>query len=79
MLGNLSQQPEHREPHLEPVRCRAVAKTERDLDGFALRIWETVERAEHRPKQLLQPGERELHVGLHARRPSHDASRRLAR
>jgi hypothetical protein len=77
LLGNLSQQSEHRQPHLEPVRCRAEAKTERDLDGLALRSREALERAKHRPEQLLQPGERELHIGLHARRPSDDASRRL--
>lgn len=77
LLGNFSQQPEDCQPHLEPIRWWAGAKTERDLHGLALRTREALERVEHRPEQLLQAGERKLHVGLHAGHPRHHASRRL--
>ena len=75
-LGNLSQQPEDRQTHLEPIRCGPRANSERTPRRLAAER-EEVERAEHRPKQLLQPSERELHVSLHARRPGHHASGRL--
>jgi hypothetical protein len=69
LLGLLREQPEHREPDEEPVRRRARAQAEHDLERLALRSGQLLEPVEHRRAQLVQPGERQLHLPLHADRP----------
>ena len=64
----LREQPEDREVDHEPVRRRAVVEAERRLQRRALRAGEGVEPVEQPPAELMHPGERQLHLGLHPRR-----------
>ncbi len=47
----------------------AHTQTERDGQGIALRFGKPVEPAHHRHAQLVQPGERQLHLRLDTGRP----------
>ncbi len=69
LLGRLGQQTQDRERDEEAIRCRAVVQPERRPQRVTLRAWQPVELAEHRRAQLMQPGERELHLRLNARDP----------
>ena len=70
-LGHLRQERERGEPDEEAVRCRAGRETERDLQRLLLRCGEHVEVVQQRPVELVQPRERQLHLGLDARDLQH--------
>jgi hypothetical protein len=76
--GHLGQQAEHREAHQEPVGRGAVAQAERDAQRVALGWRQPFGVIKHRPAQLMQPGEGQLHLGLHAGRAGDAAPGRLA-
>jgi hypothetical protein len=69
LLGHHREQAQHRQPDEEPIRGSAGAQPEHDLDGLALRRRELLEPVEQWPAQLVQTGEGQLHVRLHALRP----------
>ena len=62
-----------------PTRKRSgggpAAQPERDRQRVALRRREPLQPVEHRRAQLVQRGERQLHLGLDARRPHDPAAR----
>ena len=72
-LGDLGQQRQGGQPDQEPVRGVPLAQPERRAERIALRARQTVEVLQHRCAQLMQPGERELHLGFDPRR-SRDAT-----
>ena len=76
LLGGVGQQAQDRQPDEEAIRRRSVAQAERRAQRVALRARQMPETAEHRCAQRMQAGERELHLGLDARRPGDPASRR---
>ena len=78
VLRRGGQQAQHRQPDQEPVRSLALPHAERDRERVALRPRQLVEPAEHRHAQLVQPGERQLHLGLHPPGPDHPKPRRPA-
>ena len=67
LLSRLREQGEERQPDEEPIRRRPFAQAERDLEGVALWWREALDRFEQRRTQLVQGGERQLHLGLDAR------------
>ena len=69
LLGRLGQQTQDREGNEEAIRCSAVVQPERRPQRVSLRARQPVELAEHRRAQLMQPGERELHLRLNPRDP----------
>ena len=74
--GHLGEQAEHGQPDQEPVRRRARGQAERGPQRIALRHRDPVEVIQHRGAQLMQPGEGQLHLRLHAGRPRYPASAR---
>ena len=74
--GHLREQSKHRQTDQEPVRRRTGAEAERDPQRVALRAGEPTGLVQHRRQQLMQPGERELHLRLHPGRPRYPAPRR---
>ena len=75
LLGRVGQQAQDRQGDEEAVRGGAVLQPERRPQRIALRAGQSVEPVEHRRAQLVQPGERELHLGLDARDPGDAALR----
>ena len=75
LLGHLGQQTEDCQPDQEAVRSGSTPQAERGAERIALRTRQTLEPIQKRRAELLQPGERELHLGLDARR-SRDATLR---
>ncbi len=73
----LSQQAEGGQPDQEPVRRRARAHAERGPQRLQLRTRQHAQPVQQRRAQLMQPGERQLHLRLHARHPQHPAPGRL--
>ena len=71
LLRRLRQQAQHRQPDEEPVRRRAGAQPEDDLERLALGGRKPAEAIEQRSAQLMEAREGQLHLGLHAHRP-HD-------
>ncbi len=69
LLGHLGQQAEHRQPHQETVRRAPRTQTERDGQRITLRTGKATEMPHHRHAQLVQPGERQLHLRLDASSP----------
>ena len=78
VLRRGGQQAQHRQPDQEPIRRRALPHAERDRERVALRSRQLVQPAEHRHAQLVQPGERQLHLGLHPPGPDHPKPHRPA-
>jgi hypothetical protein len=68
-VGHLREQAQHRQPDEEPIRGGAVAQPEHDLERLTLRRRKRREPIEHRPAQLMQTPERQLHLRLHPHRP----------
>ena len=75
--GRLRQQAQGREADQEPVRRRPGGLAERGPQGLPLRRRQPVQPAQHRRAQLVQPGEGQLHLRLHARRANQLASCRV--
>ena len=78
-LGHLGQQAEHRQPDEEAVRRLPRPQAKRRAKRIALRTRQLLQPVQHRRAQLLQPGERELHLGLNARRSREATSCRALR
>jgi hypothetical protein len=76
LLGHLREQTQHRQPDEKPIRGFTGAQPEHDLHGLLLRRGEPLEPVEQRPAQLMQTGERQLHVRLHPHRPDEGQVRR---
>ena len=68
-LGHVGQQAEHREPDQEAIRSFSRAQPERGTERVALRPGKAIDSVEERRAELMQSGERELHLRLDARRP----------
>ena len=71
-----------RQPDQEPVHRWPGGDTERGPQRIALRHRNPLEMIQHRRAQLMQPGERQLHLRLHAhgaRHPAPGADARPAR
>ncbi len=73
LLGRrVGQQAENRETDQEPVRRWPRTQPERRGQSLALRTGKPLDAPEERGAQLVQPGERKLHLGLDAC-PANDA------
>ena len=69
LLGHLRQQAQDSQADEEPIRRVAVPQPERRPQRLALRVRQALQAIRERRAELLQPGERELHLRLDARRP----------
>jgi hypothetical protein len=69
VIAHLRHQAQNTQPGEEPIRGRAGASPEHDLECLTLRRRKPREPIEHRPAQLMQAGEGQLHIGLHTDRP----------
>ena len=78
LLGDVGQQAQKSQPDQEAVRGVADLQTERCAERVALWPGKAVEPTEERHTQLVQPGEREFHLGLDADRPGGTASGRAS-
>jgi hypothetical protein len=76
LVGHEGQQPEDREADQEAVGRPLCAQAERHAERVALWTGETLAAVEERCAQLMQTGERKLHLGLDARGSRDAASRR---
>ena len=76
LLRHLGQQAQHSQPDQETVRRVSIAQTEGGGQRSTLRTGKTIETFDHRHAQLVQPGERHLHLGLNASGPRDLTSRR---
>ena len=59
-------QAQHGQPDQESIGSRSARTAERDIQRFALGFGQLIEVIDQRRAQLLQPGEGQFHVGLHA-------------
>jgi hypothetical protein len=76
LAGDLRQQTQQGQADEEPVRHVPLADAQRRGESVALGSWQALQAGQHRCAQLVQPGERQLHLGLDARRPGDPAPRR---
>jgi hypothetical protein len=77
LLGHVGQKAQHRQPDQEPIWRRPGTHAERGPQRLALWSREPLEAVQHRPQQLVQPGEGELHLRLDPGDASHPAAGRL--
>jgi len=75
LLGGRGQQAEHREADQEPVRDVTRCEAQGDVQRVLLELRDRVELVEHRRAELMDPGERELHLRLDAGDLRHTESR----
>ena len=75
LLGHGRQQAEHGESDQEAVRDVTGCSAQGDIERVLLQLRKRVELVEHRRAELLDPGERQLHLRLHARDLRHTESR----
>ena len=73
VAGRLGEQAEHGQADQEPVRRRAGAQAERGPQRLVLRHRQALGAIQQRGAQLVQPGEGQLHLRLHAGRAGHPA------
>ena len=64
LLGHVGEQAQDGQADEEEIRRRPGTDAERRPQRIALRNRQTLEAIEHRRQQLMQPGERELHLRL---------------
>ncbi len=76
LLGHPGQQAQHGQAHRETIRRRPVSQVECRGERVALRTGQALDPFQERRAQLIQPGERESHLGLHARGTRDAASSR---
>ena len=76
LLRHVGQQAQDRQADEEAIRGVAAAQAERGAERVALRSRQALQAIHERRAELLQPGERELHLGLDARRAGDGAPRR---
>ena len=67
--GDLGEQFEEGTRHREPIGVAALPPAERGLQGVAVPLGEPIEPVPHRPGQLVERRERELHLELDAVHP----------
>ena len=75
LLRDAAEQGQHGEADQEAIGRVAAAQPERRAEGVALRIRQALEAVQPRRAELVQAGERELHLGLDARSPPDAAAR----
>ena len=75
-LGHVGQKAQDGQADEEAIRGVAAAATERRAERVALRLRKMVQAIHERRAELLQPRERELHLGLDACRAGDGAPRR---
>jgi hypothetical protein len=68
LLRDLRQQTQNRQRNQEAVWSAALRQPERHLQRVSLRSREELQATEHGRAQLMNAGERKLHLGLDARR-----------
>ena len=76
LLGHLGQEGQRREPDEESIGRFTRAQPEGRGKRVALRVRQMRETIQHRRAELMQAGERKLHLGLDARRPRDPTFRR---
>jgi hypothetical protein len=76
-FGNLREESEDSKPDQETIGRGPWPKSERRGERLALRTWQTLEMIEERRAELVEPGERQFHLGLHAGRAHDTTSGRL--
>lgn len=76
-LGDLGEQRHSAEGDEEAVGRVTGGEAERHAQGALLGLWQAVELPEQRGAELMQPGERQLHLGLDAGDPGDAEPRRL--
>jgi hypothetical protein len=69
LLGRRRQQAQRRKRDQEPVGRLALSQTECDAKGVRLRRGQLIEPAQQGRAQLVDTGERELHLRFHTRDP----------
>ena len=72
--GHIGQQAQHGQSDQEPIRRRPGAHAERGPQGHLLRPRQAIQAIQQRSAQLVQCGERELHLHLHSARARHAAA-----
>ena len=77
LLGHLREQAQDRQTDQKAIRRRPGTDTERGQQRITLRNRETLDAIQHRRQQLMQPGERQLHLRLDTGGAHHPAARRL--
>jgi len=78
LLGDVGQQAQQSQPDQEAVGGVAGLQAERRAERVALWSGQAIEPVEERRTQLVQPSEREFHLGLDADRPGGPASGRAS-
>jgi len=73
---HLRQQAQHGQADQEPVRRRPRTQAECGPERITLRNRQTLQAIQHRRAQLMQPGERELHLRLDTHCTLNTAARR---
>ena len=76
VLRRLRQQGQHRQPDQEPVWRTAAAQPERDPQRVPLRSRQPLQATQQRRAQLMNAGERQLHLRFHPHGPGHPHVRR---
>ena len=76
LLGYLREQAQDPQPDEKPIRSRASAQPEHDLERLPLRSRKPPKPIEQRPAKLMQAGVRQLHLRLHPHRPHDRKTRR---
>jgi hypothetical protein len=64
LFGDLGQERQCSESDEETVRCGPGREAERDAQRVSLWRWKPVEAVQHRRTELMEPRERQLHLGL---------------
>jgi hypothetical protein len=75
--SHLGQQAQYGQADQKPLRHRPRTHPERSPQRITLRPRQTLQPIQHRRQQLMQPGERQLHLRLDTRGDRHPAARRL--
>ena len=76
-LGDVGEQAQHRQPDEKPIGRRPRTESEGCPQCVTLRHREALEAIQHRSQQLMQAGERKLHLRLDTRGAHDTAARRL--
>ncbi len=76
-FGDLGEETEDRKPDQKAIGRRARQLSERRCKCVSLRTWQTLEMIEKWRAELVQPGERQFHLGLDAGRAHDPTSGRL--
>ena len=76
LLGRVGQQAQHGQTDQKAIRRRPGTQAERGPQRITLRNRQTIDVIQHRRAQLLQPGERQLHLRLDTRSTRDTAARR---